>query len=96
MKRFKDNLSSSTNQIVQSKTTQDYFNQLNCPHMYGTCFGTYLDHPQERQYKAHIQEDKIKNLSERKKVPLRLSLFLPVYVICTDMPEDDLNTGQNM
>jgi len=56
---FKDNLPPSTNQIVHSNTTQDYFSRLNCPDRYGTCFGLYLGHPQARQYQAHIQEDKI-------------------------------------
>ena len=35
--------------FVQS--TEHYFNQLNCLHMYATCFGMYSDHIQAYQHK---------------------------------------------
>jgi len=82
--------------FVQFNKTQDYFSQINCPHVYVTYFGLYLGHPQARQCKAYYSRRQNKNLSARKKEPLRSSLYLPVYVICTDMPEGGLNTGRNM
>jgi len=43
--------------LIQSYTTQVYFNSFGYPYMQGTCFGVYLDHPQSCQYKNHTQED---------------------------------------
>jgi len=34
--------------------------------------------------------------SEYMKGPLRLLLYIPVYVLCIDMPEDGLSIGRNM
>ena len=47
--------------FVQSNTTYVYFNQLNRPYMYATCFDLYLGHRQACQYKERTQEDITKN-----------------------------------
>ena len=46
--------------------------------------------PQAGQQKNHTKGDIIKNLT------LLILLYLPLYGVCIDMPEDTLSTGRNM
>jgi len=46
--------------LIQSNTTQVYFNSVDYPYMYATCFELYLGHTQASQYKNHTKEDILK------------------------------------
>jgi hypothetical protein len=48
------------NKLIQSNTTQVYFNSLCYLYMCATCFDLYLGHPQACQYNNLTNEDEIR------------------------------------
>jgi hypothetical protein len=75
--------------FVQSNPTQDYAINVNCPHVYATCFGLYLDHLQECHHTNIYGKMRLKS-----KGPLLL--ILSYCICCVDMPNDGLSTGRSM
>jgi len=46
--------------LMQSNTTQVYFNLIDYLYKYATCFGLYLGHSQACQYKNLTKEDTVR------------------------------------
>jgi len=74
-----------------------YFNFLEPSGPLQACNGTalpfYVFYKWHRLFTFYIGHY---NISECKKRPLRVLLYIPVYVLCIDMPKDGLNIGRNM
>jgi hypothetical protein len=59
--------------LIQSNTTQFYFNSICCLYVCATCFGLYLGHPEACQYKKNLTKEDIIKISG---APFFKSLFL--------------------
>jgi len=60
--------------LIQSNTIQVYFSLISYSYMYTTCFGLYLDHPEECQLKTHKKEGTI-----GKGLLIKVTIFLKIH-----------------